>query len=131
MFFYTQDDRSFYKYLTEYGSTFTKLFIFMIQGWHESKTIPPGYFVLSSESNFAHISNARSLNDGNMNLGGRNKSFLIVPNFPQDNYLHYKLYFKKIIFLLVGFGISQFATDSPWENFLVYILLMRFEPGSF
>ena len=81
MIFYSQDDRSFYKYLTEYGSTFTKIFIVMIQGWHESKTIPTGYSELT-ESDFTHISNARSLNDGNMNLGGRNKSFLIVPNFP-------------------------------------------------
>ena len=42
-----------------------------------------------------------------------------------------KFYFKKTIILLVSFGISQFATDSPWENFLVYILLVGFEPGSF
>ena len=40
-------------------------------------------------------------------------------------------YFKKTIILLVSFGISQFPTDSPWENFLVYILLVGFEPGSF
>ena len=40
-------------------------------------------------------------------------------------------YFKKTIILLVSFGILQFPTDSPWENFLVYILLVGFEPGSF
>ena len=31
----------------------------------------------------------------------------------------------------VGFGIFQFAIDGPWENFLVYVLLVAFEPGSF
>ena len=40
-------------------------------------------------------------------------------------------YFKKTIILLMSFGISQFPTDSPRENFLVYILLVGFEPGSF
>ena len=33
MFFYSQDD-NFYKYLTEYGGTFT---LITIQGWQESK----------------------------------------------------------------------------------------------
>ena len=45
-------------------------------------TIPPGYLVLNSESDYAHISTTRSLTDGNMNLGGGNKSFLMVSNFP-------------------------------------------------
>ena len=40
-------------------------------------------------------------------------------------------FFKKTIILLVSFGISQFAADSPWENFLVYIWLVGFEPRSF
>ena len=31
----------------------------------------------------------------------------------------------------LSFGISQFATDCPWENFLVCVQLVGFEPGSF
>ena len=52
------------------------------------KTIPPGYLALNSEGDYAHISTTRSLTDGNMNLGGGNKSFLMVSNFPENNYLH-------------------------------------------
>ena len=33
----SQDDKSFYKYLTTYGCTFTKIFVTVIKGWHESK----------------------------------------------------------------------------------------------
>ena len=44
-----------------------------------------------------------------------------------------KNYFKKTIISLVSFGIPQFATDSHslWGNFLVYVLLVGFEPESF
>ena len=52
------------------------------------KTIPPGYLALNSEGDYAHISTTRSPADGNMNLGGGNKSFLMVSNFPENNYLH-------------------------------------------
>ena len=54
----------------------------MTKGWLEKQLIPPGYFVLNSESNFAHISTTRSLTDGSMNLGDRNEGFLTVPNSP-------------------------------------------------
>ena len=37
MFVYSQDDKSFYKNLTEYGDTFTKMFMITIQGCHESE----------------------------------------------------------------------------------------------
>ena len=37
MFVYSQHDKSFYKYLTEHGDTFTKIFMITIQGWHELK----------------------------------------------------------------------------------------------
>ena len=37
MFVYSQDDKSFYKCLNEYGRTFTELFMITIQGWHELK----------------------------------------------------------------------------------------------
>ena len=37
MFVYSQDDKSFYKCLNEYGGTFTKIFVITIQGWHELK----------------------------------------------------------------------------------------------
>ena len=37
MFVYSQDDRSFYKCLNEYGGTFMEIFMIMIQGWHELK----------------------------------------------------------------------------------------------
>ena len=50
--------------------------------WIEKQLIPPGYLVLNCESDFAHISNPGSLTDSSMNLGGRNKGFLMVPNFP-------------------------------------------------
>ena len=43
---------------------------------------PPGYFVLNSESDFAHIFTTGLLTDGSINLGGRNEDFLMVPNFP-------------------------------------------------
>ena len=32
MFVYSQNDKSFYKYLTEYGGTFTKILMITIQG---------------------------------------------------------------------------------------------------
>ena len=61
----------------------TRIFMIVIQRWYESKkVIPPEYFALNSESNFAHISTTRSLTDGNMNLDSGNKSFLMVSNFP-------------------------------------------------
>ena len=37
MFRYSQDDKSFYECLNEYGGTFTEIFMIMIQGWHELK----------------------------------------------------------------------------------------------
>ena len=37
MFVYFQDDKSFYKYLTEYSGTFTKIFMIVIQGWYQLK----------------------------------------------------------------------------------------------
>ena len=37
MFVYSEDDKSFYKDLTEYGGTLTKIFRNVIQDWHESK----------------------------------------------------------------------------------------------
>ena len=40
-------------------------------------------------------------------------------------------YFNKAIILRVSFGISQFATDGPWVNFLFYVLIVEFELGSF
>ena len=82
MFVYSQDDKRFYKCLNEYGGTFTKIFMITIQGWHEKQLIPPVYFALNSESDFAQISTTGSLTDGSMNLGSRNESFLMMPNFP-------------------------------------------------
>ena len=82
MFVYSQDDKSFC--LNDYGGAFTKIFMIAIQGWHEfeKQLIPPGYFILNSESDFAHISTTASLTDGSINLSSRNEGFLIVPNFP-------------------------------------------------
>ena len=37
MFGYSQDDKSFYKCLNEYGGTFTEIFMIMIQACHELK----------------------------------------------------------------------------------------------
>ena len=83
MFVYSQDDKSFYKCLNEYGGTFTNIYDHDTRlAWIEKQLIPPGYFVLNSETNFAHISTTGSLTDGSMNLGGRNDRFLMVPNFP-------------------------------------------------
>ena len=48
----------------------------------EKQLIPPGYFVLNSESDFSLISTTGSLTDGGMNLGGRIEDFLMVSNFP-------------------------------------------------
>ena len=50
--------------------------------WIDEQLIPPGYFVMNSESDFAHISTTGSLTDGRMNLGSRNEGFLMVQNFP-------------------------------------------------
>ena len=50
--------------------------------WVEMQLTPPGYFVLNSESDFAHIFTTGLLTDGSINLGGRNEDFLMVPNFP-------------------------------------------------
>ena len=36
MFVYSQYDKSFYKCITEYGGTFTEIFMITIQGWDES-----------------------------------------------------------------------------------------------
>ena len=83
MFVYSQDDKSFYKCLNEYGGTFTKIYDYGTRlAWIENQLIPPGYFVLNSESDFAQISTTESVTDGSMNLGGINKGFLMVPNFP-------------------------------------------------
>ena len=35
MFVYSHNDKSFYKYLTEYVGNFTKMFMITKQGWHE------------------------------------------------------------------------------------------------
>ena len=37
MFVCSQDDKSFYKCLNEYGGTFAKVFMITIQGYHELK----------------------------------------------------------------------------------------------
>ena len=37
IFVYSQDDKSFYKCLNEYGGTFTKIFMITKQGWHKLK----------------------------------------------------------------------------------------------
>ena len=37
MFVYSQKDNSFYKCLNQYVGTFTKIFMIMMQGWHELK----------------------------------------------------------------------------------------------
>ena len=37
IFVYFHNNKSFYKYLTEYGGTFTKIFMITKQGWHELK----------------------------------------------------------------------------------------------
>ena len=50
--------------------------------WIEKQLIPTGHFILNSESDFAHISTPASMTDSSMNLGNRNKGFLVVPNFP-------------------------------------------------
>ena len=69
MFVYSKDDKSFYKCLNDTFNTFKQL-------------IPPEYFGLNSESDFAHISTPESLTASSMNMGSRNKGFLMVPNFP-------------------------------------------------
>ena len=50
--------------------------------WIDQQLIPPGYFVMNPESDFAHISTTGSLTDGSMNLSSRNEGFLMVPKFP-------------------------------------------------
>ena len=83
MFAYSQDDKSFYKCLNEYGGTFTKIYDHGTRlASIEKQLISPAYFVLNPESDFAHIFTTGSLTDGSMNLGGRNEGFLMVPNFP-------------------------------------------------
>ena len=47
----------------------------------EKQSIPPEYFVLNPESNFAQISTTGSPTDGNMELGSGNMGFLMEPNF--------------------------------------------------
>ena len=47
--------------------------------------------------------------------------FLILTHFGKK-YIPLKLW---------SFGISQFATDVPWENSVVYAQLVGFKPGSF
>ena len=37
MFVYSQDDKSFYKCLTESCGIYTEIVMMTIQGWHESK----------------------------------------------------------------------------------------------
>ena len=67
--------------MSEYGGTFPKIYDHDTRlAWIEKQLIPPGYFVLNSESDFAHISTTGSLTDGSMNLGGRKKGFVMVPN---------------------------------------------------
>ena len=59
MFVYSEDGKSSYKCLSEYGGTFTELFMITIQGWHKLKNsqyLQDIYFVFNSESDFAHIS---------------------------------------------------------------------------
>ena len=70
MFAYSQDDKSF-----SHGHD-TRL------AWIEKQLVPPGHFILYSESDFAHISTSGLLTNSNMNLGGRNKGLLMVPKFP-------------------------------------------------
>ena len=68
--------------LTESSVTFTKLFKIMIQGlgWMKKQSISPEYFILNSNSGFAHISITGSLADSNMELVSRNMGFLkLVP----------------------------------------------------
>lgn len=101
-------------------------------------------FVQNSESDFAHTSTTfLLLTDSNMELGNRKR--FSVSNFKLNNCLHQKhfcfkkrkLFFKRLtwdfLFLILThfekkhisfkFGISQFATDSPKENFLIYALV--------
>ena len=75
--------KRFHKCLNEYVGTFTKIYDHSTRlAWVEIQLTPPGYFVLNSESDFAHIFTTGLLTDGSMNLGGRNEDFLMVPNFP-------------------------------------------------
>ena len=82
MFVYSQDDNNFHKCLTEFSGAFTEIFMITIRGlaWTEKQLIPPGCFVLNSESDFAHISTTGSRAGGSINLGGGNKSFFMVPD---------------------------------------------------
>ena len=92
MLVYSQDDKSFWKYLTKSSGTFIKIYMITIQGstWIEESLIPPAYFVLNSESSFANISTTGSLTDANMNLLGESNNFLTVGmlNFLWNNNLH-------------------------------------------
>ena len=131
MFVYSQDDKSFYNYLTKYGGTFTKFSWSWYKVGMNRKTIPPGYFVLNSDTNFAHISTTRSLTDGKMNLGSGNNSVSWWCQIFHEILICIKNFFisKRQLFSLWVFKISQFATNL--EHFLVYVLLVEFELGSF
>ena len=48
----------------------------------EKQSIPPEYFLLNSESGFAHNSSTGSLTHVNLELGSGRMGFFTLPNFP-------------------------------------------------
>ena len=133
MFVYSHDDKSFYKCLNEYDGTFTKIFMIMIQAGMNWKTVNTSR-IFSIEF---RVTLPTYLLQGHWLIAVWtwaaetrvswwcqifHKIIICIKIFS---------YFKKTIIFLVNFGISQFATDSPWENFLVYVLLVGSEPESF
>ena len=75
MLVYSQNHWSFYKCLTKFSGTFTKLFMIMIQGLALMENV--------NTSRIFHIEFWEwSLTDCNMELGSGNMGFLTVPNFP-------------------------------------------------
>ena len=68
--------------INEYGGTFTKIFMIMIQGWYELKNNTSRIFHIEFRDGLCPHFTTGSLTDGSMNLGSRNEGFLMVPNFP-------------------------------------------------
>ena len=78
---------NFYKCLNEYDVTFTEIFMITIKCWHELKNSQYGKDILHWIQRVT-LPTFLPQCDSSMNLGSRNKGFLMVPNFPWDNYLY-------------------------------------------
>ena len=126
MFVYSQDDKSFHKYLTEYGGTFTKIFMIMIQGWRELKNNTSRRFCVEFREwlcpYFYH-----KVTDW----------WQHVPGHWKQRVSWWCQIFHKLIICIKNFSISTRELFFLWilefPNFLnlVYVLLVGFEPGSF